>query len=276
MEVPTGAPPPIPEPGRIETPNVAGVPPPPKQRKSGIRNAVIIVVLILVLVIMARACVGGANNAQRESGSQGGGTSESPKEEAQSPPPTEEPDEAPVPITLSGSGQMATDLFELESCLAIFKLSYQGDRNFIVHLLDENGSQVGQSVVNVIGSFDGSQAMQAKAGQHVLDVQASGPWNITIEQPRFSSAPQTTSFNGAGQTASEPFRLSKGLTTFNMNHQGSRNFIVHLLDKNGAKVGGSLVNEIGPFEGSKAIRVPKDDIYLFDVQADGPWTIQVE
>ncbi len=63
-----------------------------------------------------------------------------------------------------------------------------------------------------------------------------------------------------------------------MTYQGERNFIVWLLDKNGAKVpGGLLANETtGPFEGSRAIQVPKDDIYLLQVQADGPWVVQVE
>ncbi len=55
-----------------------------------------------------------------------------------------------------------------------------------------------------------------------------------------------------------------------MTHQGARNFIVRLLDKNGAPVGGALANEIGPFEGSRAVQVPKDDVYLLQVEADGP------
>jgi hypothetical protein len=62
-----------------------------------------------------------------------------------------------------------------------------------------------------------------------------------------------------------------------MTHQGDRNFIVNLLDKNGADAGrGALVNEIGPFNGSKAIQIPQDDIYLLQVEASGPWTITVE
>jgi len=61
-----------------------------------------------------------------------------------------------------------------------------------------------------------------------------------------------------------------------MTHQGNRNFIVQLLDENGEQVSTSLVNEIGRFDGSKAVRVPRDGVYLFEVQADGSWTIQVE
>lgn len=84
------------------------------------------------------------------------------------------------------------------------------------------------------------------------------------------------SLSGTGQTATEPFELESGLAVFRMSHQGNRNFIVYLLDQNGARVGPSLANEIGPFSGSKAIQVPRDGTYLLQVDADGAWTIQVD
>ena len=74
------------------------------------------------------------------------------------------------------------------------------------------------------------------------------------------------------------FELSQGLKTFSMTHQGSGHFSVHLLGKDGSRVGvdSLLANEVGSFDGSKAVRIPKEDIYLLQVEADGPWTIQVE
>lgn len=258
--------------GFVVSENVQGVPPPP--RTGGPNWGKIIAIGCGGLAILGLLMVGGClalvvMSPPSESGSSGAKKNVPPAKEA-------EPVAEPEPIVLSGNGQTATDPFDFETGLAIANMTYQGDRNFIVYLLDDNGSRVGQSLVNAIGSFEGSQAVQTKSGQHLLDVQASGPWTITIEQPRPSSAPQTTSFNGTGQTATDAFQLSKGLTTFNMTHQGGRNFIVYLVNKDGTRVGTSLVNEIGPFEGSKAIQVPKDDIYLLDVQADGPWMIQVD
>ncbi len=88
--------------------------------------------------------------------------------------------EAPAPINLSGNGQMATESFRLESGLAIAKMTYQSESNFIVGLLGGNGMQAGNSLANVIGSFQGSRAVQARAGEYLLDVQASGPWNIPL------------------------------------------------------------------------------------------------
>ena len=80
---------------------------------------------------------------------------------------------------------------------------------------------------------------------------------------------------GSGQTATEPFELESGLAVFRMAHQGNRNFIVWLLDSNGRRVD-LLVNEIGSFSGSKAVQIPRDGTYLLQVQADGPWSVQVD
>jgi hypothetical protein len=91
--------------------------------------------------------------------------------------------------------------------------------------------------------------------------------------------PQTkkTTFSGNSQQATQLFELSGGLHRVEMTHQGDANFSVDLLDENGESVVPmGLVNEIGPFEGSRAMQVPDDGIYLFSTQANSPWTIMVE
>lgn len=206
------------------------------------------------------------------------------KDKAQSASPAKDPSpaEEPEPISLSGNGQTATEPFELESGLVIFEMTHQGDGHFSGTLLDQNGQQaagVDSLLANVVGPFDGSRAAQAKAGRHVIDISASGPWTITIEQPRPSSASQTTNFTGNSQAATDFFQLSEGLKTFEMTHQGGGHFSVALLDANGAQAAGmdSLVaNDVGPFDGSKAVRVPKGGIYLLQVDADGPWSVQAK
>ena len=47
-----------------------------------------------------------------------------------------------------------------------------------------------------------------------------------------------------------------------------------LLDKDGRRSEG-LVNEIGVFDGSKAVG-GKTGVFLLEIQADGDWTISVE
>jgi hypothetical protein len=57
-----------------------------------------------------------------------------------------------------------------------------------------------------------------------------------------------------------------------MTHDGDSNFAVWLLDDEGDKVE-LLVNEIGEFDGSKAVSIRKSGIYLLDISADGNWEI---
>jgi len=158
-------------------------------------------------------------------------------------------------------------------------MKYQGNANFIVDLLDENGNSVApMGVANVIGPFQGSTPVQIKrSGQYLLDVQNAGNWQIVVRQPRVESAPKVATFYGNSAKATQLFELSGGLHRVEMTHQGDANFIVDLLDENGASVVPmGLVNEIGPFEGSRAMTVPNDGIYLFWVEANGPWTIKVD
>ncbi len=153
----------------------------------------------------------------------------------------------------------------------------QRDSNFVVHLLDESGARVGGNLANGAGSPEGSsQAVQTKAGRYVLDVRTNGPWIVNIAQPRPSSAPRTTRFSGDRKTATDFFWLSRGPKRFEMTHQGDGKFSVRLLDKNGAKVGARLVNRKGSFNGSRSVQIPKDGVYLLQVEANGPWTIQLK
>ena len=189
--------------------------------------------------------------------------------------------EEPAPTNLSGFGQAATTPFDLQSGLTIFRLTHQGGGHFSGTLLDQNGQRAGgmdSLLANVVGPFEGSKAVQTKAGQHLIDVSADGPWTITIEQPRPSSGSQMSSFQGNSQTASDFFELSEGLKRFAMTHQGNGHFGVTLLNKDGSRIGmeSLLANAVGPFDGSKAVRIPREDVYLLQVSADGPWTVQVE
>ena len=192
------------------------------------------------------------------------------------PTPTPELTPTPEPIALSGTGQEATSKFSLEKGLSIFRMSHDGDSNFAVWLLDDEGDKV-ELLVNEIGEFDGSKAVGIKKqGDYIFDISADGRWTITIEQPRPSSAPSVPkTLKGKGQQASEVFYLDKGLARFEMTHDGDSNFAVWLLDDEGDKVE-LLVNEIGEFDGSKAVSIRKSGIYLLDISADGNWGISIE
>jgi hypothetical protein len=265
-----------------------------RQRHPIATGCLAIVGLLFFLAVIVPAFDGGGDNT---AGGGGNNVAEEPQQEPDEqvqaeqdqqpekqqsgakPAPESQPEPAPKPIALSRSGPEATRPFQLQSGLTVIRMEHQGNANFIVDLLDQNGNSVApMGVANVIGAFQGSTPVQiTRGGQHLLDVQAGGQWQITVEQPRAASAPKTTSFSGNSQQATELFELSGGLHRVQMTHQGDGNFIVDLLDENGASVVlMGLANEIGPFEGSRAMQVPDDGIYLFSVQANGPWTIRID
>ena len=75
-----------------------------------------------------------------------------------------------VPITL-GAG------------LATVSLQYTGQENFIVHLLADDGEQVGGSLANEIGAWNGTVALHVDTpGNYIVAVDSSGPWSIMISQ----------------------------------------------------------------------------------------------
>ena len=84
-------------------------------------------------------------------------------------------------ITLSGTGQEATSKFSLEKGLSIFRMTHDGNSNFAVWLLDNEGNKV-NLLANEIGDFDGSKAVGiSKSGIYLLNINADGNWEISIE-----------------------------------------------------------------------------------------------
>lgn len=94
--------------------------------------------------------------------------------------------------SFSGTGQQATGLFPLSEGLAVFELSYQGESQFVVQLLDADGNRVGE-LARAAGPFDGSRALRIeRGGQYLLDVTASGPWTVKLRDAAASAPPATT------------------------------------------------------------------------------------
>src|SRR3989339_388439 len=190
--------------------------------------------------------------------------------------PTEKAVSEPALIELSGTGQQASQKFNLESGLSIFRLSYCGAGHFSIRLLDENGEYI-ELLVNTTGKFNGSKAIGIeKRGEYVMDISADEKWTIKIEQPRTKIAQsEANTFTGVGQQVSPLIKIDKGLKTFKMKHSGTGHFSIVLLDKNGEYIE-LLVNTTGQFDGSKAVGISKSDLHLLDISADGEWSIIIE
>jgi hypothetical protein len=85
---------------------------------------------------------------------------------------------------------------------------------------------------------------------------------------------QKHQFKGNGSDYTEKIQLGQGLTYVNYQYTGESNFIVWLLDSNGKEVE-LIANEIGSTSGKKAFSV-EPGAYLFNVEAEGSWSITVE
>lgn len=181
-----------------------------------------------------------------------------------------------APIQISGSGKTATQTFVLQKGISIFEMSHTGDSNFVVELLKSNGDYVDMPV-NEIGNYSGKKAIGIeKSGTYLLNIEADGNWTVNITQPRPSSGiKKPITFTGKGDDVPQFIYIKKkGLVRFNMSHDGESNFIIWLMDGNGKYVD-LLVNEIGSFSGSKALKIRKKGVYLLDITADGNWSVSV-
>lgn len=95
--------------------------------------------------------------------------------------------------------------------------------------------------------------------------------------------------------ATDPFGLESGLAIVRMTHQGEGSFVVNLLsatqegtgrtpgtigfsedDGSRTEVASALADESGPVSISRAVNIPAAGRHLFDVKANGPWTIEVD
>ncbi len=197
----------------------------------------------------------------------------------------------------------ATDPFALESGLAIVEMTHQGEGDFVVNLLsakqeetvpksqpmefsgdpsEGEGTEAAFALAKGTGPANVSKAVHIPtAGEHVFDVKADGPWAIRVEQPHPSSAPETTSFSGEGDTVTSFFELSNGPKQVTMTNPLKTKLDISLLDKDGNKVGSALAHQTDqaerdpPTDVSTTVDIAEDGIYLFDIQTDGLWTIEI-
>lgn len=182
------------------------------------------------------------------------------------------------PQQLAGNGTQAPTITLAEG-LTLVDLHYSGSANFIVQLLDKNAKLV-DLLANEIGSYDGQTAVRVPgAGTYTVAVKSTGNWTIALTQPgpadfsQNAAPPQTYQNRGAHYT---PYlAATAGALHITARHNGQRNFIVRLLDTQGRLVD-LVANEIGAYEGTTVTNIPASGAYLFVVDADGDWTIEVK
>ncbi|SDI64515.1 hypothetical protein [Natribacillus halophilus] len=176
-----------------------------------------------------------------------------------------------TPIELNGSGDVATETFDLQPGFAVIDANHQGEANFIVELKDESGDQ--ELLVNEIGNYDGETfALIPGEGEYHFDIDADGAWEAEVTQTMPGDddiESEDEQIEGSGDSVIF-VDMESGNKRFEFTHDGEANFIVLL---NGMDL---LVNDIGSYEGSQSQNLADDDVYVFEIQADGSWTIEIE
>ena len=102
-------------------------------------------------------------------------------------------------------------------------------------------------------------------------VAAPKPDARTGETPQRIEKVGTQEFEGQG-SKKQNFKAGGGLTVFTLSHEGPQNFVVQYGQGNNMQL---LVNEIGNFEGSKAVGLPVGE-YTLDIATRGEWTVTID
>ncbi|QUL57330.1 hypothetical protein KDC22_13170 [Paenibacillus tritici] len=173
-------------------------------------------------------------------------------------------------LHLKGKSDQATDFFNLKSGIAIVEATDAGDSNFVIYLYNEAGDSK-EMLVNEIGPYKGkSLVVIPEDGKYMLKVESDGSWKADITQTipdNIKSAPVKLSGKGNDVVFA---KLQSKLTRFTSKHVGKSNFAVKVNDSL------LLVNEVGNYSGSTAEAIDSEGTYVFAVEADGQWSINIE
>lgn len=164
---------------------------------------------------------------------------------------------------IKGKGADVVSGVQLGDGIYRARFVYQGSGNFIVHSYDADDDE--EFLVNEIGNYDGFVLLLGKSPL-TFEVKARGEWTINIERIPTTNA---VSFSGKGDYVTDIASISSG--TYEFTHDGNSNFIVHMITTDGMDY---LVNEIGKYTGKIIVKIPSGSNALFEIKADGNWSIK--
>lgn len=179
--------------------------------------------------------------------------------------------ETQLTTNLQGTGDQGTDPINLIEGFAVFESTHQGNSNFVMELQNSNGDFI-DLLANEIGSYSGKSFVWIeKSEDYYLNVKAQGgEWKIKITQFFPLEAPTLPGeLTGDGDDVVF-FKINSGSYQITLTHEGEANFIVLLDDSE------VIVNEIGSYQGSQRFTFNESTVYVFEVKADGKWSINIE
>jgi hypothetical protein len=148
--------------------------------------------------------------------------------------------------------------------------SHNGERNFQVRAIPTAG---GREILlfNAIGAYQGTVPL-LESGEYLFEINADGDWTLQIEAVPANPQPQM-SLSGTGDFVSDLFTPDRtGAVPYRFTHDGQSNFQVTLhCEMQRADL---LQNEIGPVDNEAIVSFPDSGLCLWDITADGNWTVQ--
>lgn len=169
----------------------------------------------------------------------------------------------------SGNGLSNTRPFTVQDSWEV-----QWDANgdiFQIYVYDTNGNLI-DIAANQMGPGTGASFL-ARGGSYYLQVNSIGRWSVRVVQLQRQSATQVTGplkFEGDGTQTSRPFSVSG---SWELQWSGTGDlFQAYLYSANGDLVN-IAANQLGSGAGSSF--QPLGGTYYLQVNAVGPWTLQV-
>ena len=169
-----------------------------------------------------------------------------------------------APMEYSGSGDYVLSNIEMPKSVYTAHITHSGSRNFAIWAYSNNNTDK-DLLVNTIGNYDGVVLLPQDTPIS-LNISADGAWTVTIEQITTTT---DTTFTGVGDYVTPIFQGTTG--AYKITHNGSHNFVVRCITNERSHL---IVNEIGSYEGVQMVEMDSSGIALFEINADGAWSIE--
>lgn len=174
---------------------------------------------------------------------------------------------------ISGSGSEVTNEFEIDDGILISSFSVDDSRSFSTELVDVVGGRSNRRFTQTDGHRSGQSILSVDAGSYRIDVEASGSWDLELNQPQVHSddledLPHSVSGTGSGVVG--PMWIPES-GSLEITHDGSHDFLV---DMHAAKGGWErIVDDAGTFDSNRSYGVT--GTVWVNVEADGSWSIDI-
>ncbi len=164
---------------------------------------------------------------------------------------------------IKGKGDDVVSEVKLGDGLYRAHVTHDGRRYFSIWMYDADDDK--DLLVNEVGKYDGYVLIIGKS-PIAFEVEADGNWVIEIERIVNTSE---KAFSGKGDFVTGMASIQSG--TYQITHDGEHYFSVWIYTTSGRDL---LANEVGKYDGKKIVRIPEGSYALFEITADGNWTIK--